>query len=998
MEKKKKTGKIVLSTVMALVLVVAIVANVVLTGPLSTVMNMYFGKGEAVVKQDPNAANLDANYYTKDYADGNALLDAAQKLAVEIESEGIVLLKNDNAALPLAAGEKNVSLFGRTSVDPIYTGAGSAATEATPVSYREAFEAAGYSINPTLYDFYANHKISTEAIPTKFMTGMGPMDVSYTGRGFISAMGSAAFIGDIIAEVPVTDYPESLKDSFASYNGAAIVVIGRVGGEGCDLPVSMADYEVPTEADKEKSYLELDSREIAMLEYVKAQKDAGVFNKIVVVLNTANTMELGFLNDAGYGIDAAIWVGCLGDQGSKAVAAVLDGTVNPSGATVDTFVYDLTKDPSYVNFADTHYTNVDGSIGGYESGRFNEYEEGIYVGYRYYETAAAEALAGNYAGFDYDKEVVYPFGYGLSYTAFDLAFGDFAQTSEKLTFNVNVTNTGDKAGKKVVELYAEAPYTKGGIEKSKVVLVAFSKTDVLQPGASETVKLTVPVELLASYDYKTNKCYVLEAGEYKFYASDNAHSWATAKPEQVSSVTLSGVVYNEANKRLSDKVAATNLFDDVSGEFTDAATAGKPQNFSRADFAGTFPTAPTETDMAAEDWIKAIHEKTYDEQNDPQLGNVEGSLVYTKEMPTVKASNGLQLIDMRGLEYDDPAWDLLLDELDMNEVAPMLSNAGFNTAEMLAVGKPATLDYDGPMGWSTWVSAGGSEANVVGFPAEEVLAATWNVELAEKMGKIVGEQGLVNGFVGWYAPAMNTHRNAFAGRNYEYFSEDGLLAGKMAAAEVSGCMDKGTYTYLKHFALNDKENGRNGIATWANEQAIREIYLKPFEIAVKEAKATIRFYDENDQLVSKEIPATTAIMSAYNRIGCTWTGGRYELMTQVLRNEWGFRGTVLSDYYGGSAYMDPDQGVRAGNDMMLNTFADGSLTDKTSATAVASMRRAAHNVLYMAANSAAMQGIVSGATITYQLAGWQKLLIAGDVVVALLLGVGVFFLLRKKKA
>ncbi|MBQ6755998.1 MAG: glycoside hydrolase family 3 C-terminal domain-containing protein [Oscillospiraceae bacterium] len=996
----KKKGTTALTIILAVLLVLCIVVNVVLTGPLSTVMNMYFGKGEAVVTQDKNAASLDANYYTSDYANGAELLSAAKELAVRIEGEGIVLLKNENGTLPLSAGEKSVSLFGRTSVDPIYTGAGSAATEATPVSYREAFEKAGYSINPALFDFYANHRISTEAIETTFMTGMGPQQVSYTGRGFISAMGSAMFTGDIIAEVPVSDYPDSLEDSYSSYNGAAIVVIGRVGGEGCDLPVSMADYDVAAE-DKDKSYLELDSREIAMLNYVKAQKDAGVFNKIIVVLNTANAMELGFLNDASYGIDAAIWVGCIGDQGSNAVAKVLDGTINPSGRTVDTYVYDLTRDPSYVNFEDTHYSNVDGSIGGYESGRFNEYEEGIYVGYRYYETAAYEASQGNYSGFDYDSAVVYPFGYGLSYTSFDMAFdGTPAYSDGVYTFKVKVTNTGSAAGKQVVELYAETPYTKGGIEKAKVVLAAFAKTSELAPGASETVTLTVKADELASYDYKTNRCYVLDAGEYKFYLSDNAHSWAEiseADSTRFFSNSLSQKVFSGENKRQSDEVTAVNRFDDVSKEFVDTVTSGKPLNMSRADFAGTYPTFPTEADMAAEDYIKAAHEKTYDEQNDPELGNKEGSLVYTAQMPTTKAQNGLQLIDMRGLDYDDPAWDLLLDELNMAEVAPMLSNAGFNTAEMLSVGKPATLDYDGPMGWSTWVSAGGSDANVLGFPAEEVLASTFNTALAEEMGRIVGEQGLVNGFNGWYAPAMNIHRSAFAGRNYEYYSEDGLLSGKIAAAETSGAMDKGTYVYLKHFALNDKENGRNGIATWANEQTIREIYLRPFEICVKEAKADIRYYDENDQLQVKEIKATTGIMSAYNRIGCTWTGGRYSLQTEVLRNEWGFDGAVLSDYYGGSAYMDPDQGVRAGNDMMLNTFADGSLTDSTSATAVASMRKAAHNVLYMVVNSAAMQGVVSGAAISYKLAGWQIVLIVADVIVAAIAAFGVYTIIKKKK-
>ena len=986
--------------IIAVVTVLAIVVSIVLTGPLYTVMNMYFGKGEAVIKQNELASSLDGDYYKLEHKDADSLLSASAQKAEQVEEEGIVLLKNDNQVLPLTSEETNVSLFGRTSVDPVYTGAGSAATESTPVDYKAAFEANGFNVNESLYDFYANHEITTTPIKTKMQTGMGEMDVEYTGRGFISSMGTAMFTGDIIAEVPTKDYPEDLKDSFTTYGDAAIVFIGRVGGEGCDLPTDMSEYDVAKE-DKNKSYLELDSREMDMLSYVKAQKDAGAFNKIVVVLNTANAMELGFLNDEAYGIDAAVWGGCIGDQGANAVAKVLNGTVNPSGRTVDTYVSDLTKDPTYVNFDDTFYNNIDGSIGGYESGRFNEYEEGIYVGYRYYETAAAEAMDGNYDGFNYDEAVVYPFGYGLSYTTFEKEYeGTPSYNDGTFTFNVKVTNTGDVAGKDVVEIYEESPYTKGGIEKSKVVLAGFAKTNVINPGESEEVTIEVKAEDLASYDYKNNKAYVLDEGEYKFYLSDNSHSWASIDAEDSSKVythDFDAWVFDKDNKRSTDLIAATNQFDDVSAEFVDVPTEGKPLNFSRADFAGTFPTAPTEADMTAEDYIKTAHETVYDENTNEETGNVEGSVAYTDKMPTTKANNGIQLVSLRGLDYNDPAWDLLLNELDMSTVANMLANAGYNTAELTDIGKPATLDYDGPMGWSTWVSASGKDAICLGFPAEEVLAATWNEALAEEMGQIIGEQGLYNGFNGWYAPAMNTHRNAFAGRNYEYYSEDGLLAGKMAASEVSGVMKYGSYCYLKHFALNDKEDGRNGIATWANEQAIREIYLKPFEVAVKEAKADVNYYDEDGNLQTSTIKAATAIMSSYNRIGCTWSGARYGLMTTILRDEWGFNGAVLTDYYGGSAYMDPDSGIRAGNDLMLNTFADGSLSDQKSATGVAAMRRAAHNTLYMVVNSNAMQGIVPGSTVTYQLATWQKCLIAGDIVAAAIVILGIVLILKKRK-
>ncbi len=985
----------------SIVAVLAVVATTVIMGPLKTVMNMYFGKGDVVVTKKTGTENLDADYYKSDLTDADSLLAASRELAERVEGEGIVLLKNDNNALPLASSEKSVSLFGRTSVDPVYTGAGSAATESTPVDYLTAFENEGFSVNSELYDFYKNHRLSTESIKVSMQTGMGPMDVEYTGRGFISAMGTAMFTGDIIAEVPLSDYPESLAGSYGTYGDAGVVIIGRVGGEGCDLPTDMTEFATTAE-DKNRSYLELDSREMDMLSYVKAQKDAGAIKKIVVVLNTANALEVGFLNDPAYGIDAALWVSCVGDQGAEAVAKVIDGAINPSGRTVDTYVADLSKDPSYVNFDDIYYTNVDGSIGGYESGCFNEYEEGIYVGYRYYETAAAEAMEGNYAGFDYDKEVVYPFGYGLSYTAFETAFdGEPTYENGKYTFNVKVTNTGDVPGKDVVEIYAETPYTKGGIEKSKVVLAGFAKTSELASGASENVTLTVKSEDLASYDYRNNGCYVLDGGKYSFYLSENSHSWASIEPsdgKRFFSNELPGAVFNESNKRSSDLVAAVNQFDTVSAEFVDTAAEGKPLNFSRSDFAGTFPTAPTAADMTAEDYIKEALETVYDENTNSETGNVEGSRVYTDVMPTTGASNGLQLISVRGLSYGDPAWDALLDQLTVDEVTGMLSNAGFNTAEITSVGKPATLDYDGPMGWSTWVSANGGDAVCMGFPAEELLAATWNVDLAREMGEMVGKQGLFNGFNGWYAPAMNTHRNAFAGRNYEYYSEDGLLAGKIGASEISGAMRYGVYTYIKHFALNDKEDGRNGIATWANEQAIREIYLRPFEIAVKEATADVSYYDADNNMQTVHIKAATAIMSAYNRIGTVWSGATYGLQTQILRNEWGFNGAVISDYFGGSAYMDPDSGLRAGNDIMLNTFADGSLTDTSSATAVAAIRRATHNVLYMVANSNAMQGIVNGSKVSYKMAGWQKALLAGDIVAALIVLFGIFRIVKGKKA
>ena len=457
------------------------------------------------------------------------------------------------------------------------------------------------------------------------------------------------------------------------------------------------------------------------------------------------------------------------------------------------------------------------------------------------------------------------------------------------------------------------------------------------------------------------------------------------------------MVYNQDNKRPSDQVAAVNQFDQVFDVFTDTPEEGAPLNMTRADFAGTFPTAPTAADMEADEATKTDLETMFDEKTDPTLGNVEGSIVYTDEMPATGASNGLTLIDLRGKDYDDPSWDLLLDELNMSEVANMLANAGYNTAEMLSIVKPATLDYDGPMGWSTWVSAAGGDAVCLGFPAQEVLAPPGARIWPMRWARWWASRACTTASTAWYAPAMNTHRSAFAGRNYEYYSEDGLLSGKMAASEVSGAMEKGVYCYLKHFALNDKEDGRNGMATFANEQAIREIYMKPFELCVKEASATINYTGEDGQMTSREIKAATAIMSAYNCIGTQWSGGNYGMMTQVLRNEWGFEGAVISDYYGGNAYMDPDEGVRAGNDLMLNTFADGSLSDTSSATGVTAMRNARPQCALHGGQQQRHAGHHLRRDHPLRLAGWQKALIAGDVVVAVIVVAGAALLLRKKK-
>lgn len=995
-----KKFKKIWSSILAMILIITMVINFVILQYFSGVLDMYFGKGNQKVEKAAGSENWDSEYYKSDYDSDEEIIEAAAKLNQQIEGEGIVLLKNNNNTLPLMHDDKkisndnisNISLFGRTTVDPIYSGIGSGEVGTDCIDFNEAFEEKGFEINNTLYEFYAKHEKSTKS----FKETVGGTEATYTGRGFISQMGEALFVGDIIAEVPVADYSDDVIASYDNYNDAAIVVIGRVGGEGCDLPVNMTEHANYDE-DKDKHYLELNKDELDMLKHVKEQKDNGVFNKIIVVLNTVNAMELDFINNEEYGIDAALWVGSYGGHGLNSVVDVITGDINPSGRLVDTYVSDLTLDPTYVNLGDTYYTNVDGSIRGNESGSFIQYEEGIYLGYRYYETAAHEEYI------NYDEVVVYPFGYGLSYSDFTQEF--VSEPSYKdgvLTFEVKVTNSENGIkGKDVVQIYCEQPYINNGIEKSKVILSALSKTKELEPGESQILTLTIDEEELASYDYKINKSYVLDEGIYKFYLSENAHSWSNIQvtdDKKYYEIELSEVIYNDGNNRDSDNTTVTNQFDDVSNMFKDGVTEGYATNMSRFDFVGTYPTALTENDKVANEDIKNKLESVFNEQNDSKLGNTETSDIYTEDMPQIGLSNGLNLIDFRGVDYNDESWNQLLDQLSIKEMTNLIETAGFNTAEILSISKPATLDYDGPLGWSTWVTASGKDALVEAFPASVVLASTWNVELAEDMGKMIGEQGLRNDFNGWYAPGVNIHRSAFSGRNYEYYSEDGYLSGKIAAATVSGAASKGTYCYLKHFALNDQEDGRRGIATWANEQAIREIYLRPFEICVKEAKAEINYIaDEDGNWDTKTINATTAIMSSYNCIGTTWAGGNYNLLNNVLRSEWGFEGVVITDYYGGDAFMDSDQGVRAGSDIYLNTFANASLSDTESATAVAAIRKATHNALYTVVNSNTMQGISPGTIISYSLSTWKLCLIMADIAIMIGICIGIICIRRRIK-
>ncbi|MDO5325525.1 MAG: glycoside hydrolase family 3 N-terminal domain-containing protein, partial [Clostridia bacterium] len=782
------------------------------------------------------------------------------RMAERLEEEGIVLLRNENKALPLAAGTK-VNLFGYASVDPIYggTGSGSGDTSAN-VDVVKGLTNAGLQVNEQLVNFYKNSGVSRAK------------QGGYSGSNFTPA------------EISAEKYTDGLLKAAREYADTAIIVLSRIGGEGGDLPMDMfaAGY---SKTDDGRHYLELTQDEEALLNLVKGQQ----YEKVIVLINSSNAMELGFVE----GVDACLWVGSPGAVGFNAVGSVLTGVVNPSGRLTDIYAYDLTTAPAFYNAGSFTYGNL--------KRNYVEYAEGIYVGYRYYETAAADSFI------DYDQTVQYPFGYGLSYTSFSQAIESFVDGGGNIIMQVKVENTGSVPGKDVAQVYYTAPYTQGGIEKAHVVLAGFGKTKLLNPGESETLTISFREEDMASFDTKGAGCYVLEAGDYAIKLMSNSHQVIDSRIHTVAKT----VTYGEGNARSTDRSAAVARFADVEN----SQITGY---LSRADWAGTFPKFRVDGKEASAQVVDAFTNKA------PYAVNANDAAVQY-------ADNGLTLTDMAGLRWDDPKWEQLLQQLSDEDMAKMILNGGWSTPAVDSVGKPATSDLDGPAGINSLVSS----LRGVSFPSEAVIGATWNVELVEEFGKVFGAEAIANGVVGLYAPGMNIHRTPFSGRNFEYYAEDGLLSGKLGAAQVKGAATQGVYLYAKHFALNDQESNRLSISVWANEQSMREIYFKPFEITVKEGGAT-------------------AVMSSYSHLGTVWAGACRPLLTDVLRGEWGFTGMVVTDSaMANTSWMDANLAVRAGNDMMLCLM--GASIDSSNNTARQAMREACHNILYTQANSAAVQ-------------------------------------------
>ena len=870
-----------------------------------------------------DTSGWDSAYCVPKYASFDEARLASEEVAREVEASGIVLLKNDGV-LPLPAAA-HVSLLGRGAAEPVLGGTGAALIDKThAVDAREAL-GAYFLVNDLAFDWLR------EQAPNYPRAVVGALDKPET-------------VSHYLGEIPWSAYPSAVVQSLAGTVG--VVVIGRPSGEGADLSQNLlqslesgvSDVFVPNAETANyvpgQHQLELCREELELLAAVKA-----ACSKMVVLLNVATSMEVGPLVEPGGACeaDAILQIGFPGTVGLEAVADVLAGKVNPSGRTCDLWAADFTATPSFNNFGNHTYTDVTDYYTSIGSGaHFVEYEEGIYVGYRYYETADAEARAGNYPGFDYDSAVCFPFGFGLSYTEFDRRLEDVALDGDELVAKVEVANAGQVAGRDVVQLYATAPASKS-IEKSAAVLAAFAKTRELSPGESEALELRFAVRDLASWDVSRG-AWVLDAGDYRISLRSDSHTELASRD-----VSLDGATF-DTDSATGNPVK--NRFEDVTAYMEAYCT-----QLTRGDFAGTFPE-PAQDKTAASVGL-TLTEYDASEHVNP-----------ADEMPKTREKNGISLIDLRGRPMDDPLWEPLLDQLHPNVMSIILNNHSYGSDSVPSVGKPRTFEGDGPAGISVYVSDKGH----CGFPSEYLLAQTWDVDLARRMAEAIGQEMLLAGMSGWCAPAMNCHRSPFGGRNFEYFSEDPLLAGTLATAEVEGAFSCGVYSQMKHFCLNDQDTNRCAhLLTWASEQAIREIYARPFEIVVKRARGSVPYLDDaTGERKEYEVGAAKAVMSSYNYIGSTWAGGCEALCTGLLRDEWGYDGHVVSDWtlYD---YTDKNQAFYAGTDVNFTTTAQtGEMSDSDSATAILAMRRAMHRYLYSVANSNAVNGEAPTVCVTYK--------------------------------
>ncbi len=1015
MKKRKeqtKTVKMVKTGVSAVIAVGLaagmVLANTYVPANASAIYSVLGIETGGVDNSNADTEGVNVNYNSSDFETEEELIEDEAQLNRDIAGEGIVLLENETNSMPFST-DTTFSFVSHSSVD--FNG---------DPDLKTAFEEAGFGVNETLWNFY------NEGNGSEYGLGVG--SVNYGDDEDFS-----------INECPlsVMEAEDGLLDSMTGTT--PVFVLERVAGEGRDMPRSMYNHTDIAE-DQTKSYIEPDSIELEILQYLNDN-----FDDVVLIVNSSAALQLDWVEDFD-SIHTIIHAPALGSYGVTSLAQIFSGEINPSGHLVDTYEADASNSPAAQNFGDFSYYTEDGELTNYN---YVSYKEGIYVGYKYYETRYEDVVLGqgNAGDFDYSSEVVYPFGYGLSYTTFEWSDYSTSWNDDTCTVTVTVTNTGDTAGKDVVQVYAQSPYTdydkENNVEKSAVELVGYDKTELLEPGESETVTITFDEEELKAYDYTTAKTYILDAGDYYITAASDAHKAVNNILAAKGKTTADGMteegnadfadIYTPDNTEVDTTTYAedtatgteiTNQFDDANGGFT---------YLSRNDWTGTWPTTDGEVsdvistwgneingtdengDPAAYTYMKTISDEdlaqldSFDSLNPSDGSELDDEIVYGED-------NGVTLIDLRGLDYDDELWDELLDELTVDDYQTLINQSGYQTAALTSIDKPVAIDRDsarGLLNYSIDASGNLQFQMYITHAGAVVMAQTFNDEFPEHMGTNVGNTSYFIGVDGWYAPAVNIHRTPYSGRNSEYFSEDDFISGQMASLEIKGAASKGMYVYLKHFAVNDQENhrgdreGQYSLATFLNEQSARELYLKPFEMCVKSGTVEMNYIaqdeDGNYYDAVAEIPACNGIMTSFNRIGYTWAGGNWHLITGVLRNEWGFNGFVITDNANTSVFMKGSQMIEAGADAKLANVPDvtGYDFDETSVVEYHYGREAIHHMLYTIVNSKAMNGGMSGSVYVAKVQPYEKILYAIDAVC--IGGIAILVILtilrfRKKKA
>ena len=1010
----------------AIILLFTVVANYLCLTVFDAALTTFVGAEEGSVDTgnlDADIASLDTQYVKPSFSSFAEFREAEYKFSEEIAIEGITLLKNDNNTLPLNKETEKISLWGYASYNTMACGTGSGGNiySRNQATMYSGLTNAGFKINESLWSYYAKSNYSFTSSSTG-RTYQANRTTDYTygkgGNGIGSRSYGNAWSDWTLFEIPFANVSSNNAVMSEAKGTVAIYTMTRYGGEGRDLPREMSPWvsgnssDVAT--DSKKSYLQPYSREVEMLKELDKR-----YNKVIVLLNANNAMQLDEIEPYA---DAIIWLPGSGTTGLNGLGKLLSGAQNFSGHLPDTFATNPFNAPAMQNMGDFMYVGEGFSKKPYY---YMSYKEGIYVGYKYYETRYEDMILGqgnassadvyNKNGWNYADQVDYPFGYGLSYTEFEWSDYSVTERNNVFTVQITVTNVGKRAGKDVVQIYAQSPYTEGGIEKASVNLIQFAKTKKLKAGESETLTITFSKEDLKSYDFKNEKTYVLEAGTYYITAGTDAHNAVNnilkakgakgmdgaCNANMVKSFNLSRKIYNEGVGEYDVKNRLQHAYDD---DLT---------YLSRSDWAKTYPTIDgTPSNNRSEDgeigaviYTKTGSRALANKLNAKLSGNPVQENPDKIRRPIVDGTgtSELQLIDMRGRAYDDPAWELILDKLTLDEIQLLVLQSGFQTMFIEAIGKPDTKECDGPTGVNGQNSDGTQRAEVV-YSSSVMVGMTFNQQLAYRFGLLCGNAGLYFEREGWYAPGMNIHRTAFSGRNFEYYSEDPILTGILGSQTIRGAASKGMYAMMKHFAINDQETHRGenasyGLVTWVDEQTAREVYLKPFEMAVKCGNVEINYYevdaDGNYTWSQAEVPACMGIMTSFNRIGTIWAGGDYNLLTGIVRREWGFNGFIITDFQSYSGYMVPDQMVYAGGDGELRALADVPYAYDPGASSANYYygREAAHHILYTVVNSAAMNGMIHGAVFTPGFAYYKYILIGLDIIA--LLSVGIIIVRRE---